>query len=235
VLQVLFQDKFQRLEVIPKRVWRELGYRDATLANPAIQKSFQRAMEIGPALLEPVACYDIFQIERVIPTSVKVKSGILFESRDLARRYQGARELAAFVATIGPRLEEQVGKLFNDGELTVASILDAFGSEAVTIIARRVKGLIQDCALSRGYQVMTRYWFCPGYGDWDTREQKKLFALVDGSCIGVRLGEACAMTPVKSYAGVLPVGSQGAKLLDFKEFDRHMDEWWLSTGSQREK
>jgi len=230
-MRILPQAEFQNLEVTPKGVWRRLGYSEPALASPAIQKAFHQAVEIGQTVLEPAACYDIFQIERVTSSSVEVEDGVSFESQDLAHRHREARELAAFIVTIGPRLEEQVEKFFQGGNPAVGYVLDVFGSAAVVTVAHRVRGLIQDYALSRGYQTMTHgycigdncpvyykacsggiiYWWSPGYGDWGTREQKKLFTLVDGIHIGVHLGETCMMTPRKSYSCVLPSGSQGEK------------------------
>ncbi len=219
MMRILPQAEFQNLETNLKEVWQRLGYPDPALASPAIQEVFHRAMEIWQTLIEPVACYDIFQIERVTPSSVEVKGGVSFESQVLAYLCQEARELAVFIVTIGPRLEEEVGKFFQSGNFSVGNVLDKFGSQAVSMVAYRVKGLIQDCALSTGYQVMTPYWYCPGYSDWKTSEQKKLFTLVDGIHIGVRLGEACMMAPVKSYSCVLPIGLQRLDLGLLKKKD----------------
>lgn len=219
MMRILLQAEFRNLEVNPKEVWQRLGYPDLALVSPAIQEAFHRAMEIWQTLVEPVACYDIFQIEGVTPSSVEVKGGVSFESQVLAYLCQEARELAVFIVTIGPRLEEEVGKLFQNGNFAVGTILDKFGSQAVSMVAYRVKGLIEDYALSMGYQVMTPYWYCPGYSDWNTWEQKKLFTLVDGNHIGVRLGKACMMTPVKSYSCVLPIGLQRVDLGLLKKKD----------------
>lgn len=228
MVQILQQTDFLDLKVPIERVWQHLGYRDLLQARPVIREAFEQAMEIGQTVIEPAACYDIFQIERMTSSSVVVKDcGVSFESQDLAQRHLGAKELAAFVVTIGSRLEKQVAKFFQDGNHVVGCILDAFGSEAVEMVAYRVRELIHEHALSKGYVAMTRgycigdvcpkykrcggiliYWWSPGYGDWDTREQKKLFAIIDGSAIGVDLGEACMMIPRKSYACVLPIGPQ---------------------------
>ena len=230
MIRILPQADFPNLEVDPKEVWRLLGYSDPFQASPAIQEIFHQAMEIGQTILEPAACYDIFQTERATSSSVEVDGRVSFESQDLAHRHQEARELAVFITTIGPSLEEQVRKLLLSGKSAVGYVLDVFGSAAVEVVAFKVRELIQDYALSTGYQAMTHgfcigkdcpaytdcggaiiYWWSPGYGDWDTREQKKLFTLVDGSHIGVHLGETYMMTPRKSYACVLPIGPQAEK------------------------
>lgn len=178
-----------------------------------IQSAFTQAVEIGQQLLKPAACYDIFLIEGMNSSSVKLH-GISFESRELVARCRGAQELAAFIVTIGPRLEEQVEQLLRT-EPAVAFILDSYGSEAVIALARQVRHLIQRYVNSKGYQVGERY--CPGYGDWDTREQRKLFNLLRGDRIGVKLGPNLMMYPRKSYAGVLPLGPE---VLEIKPDER---------------
>ena len=193
-----------RLEVELKQVWQRLGYNDSTQASTRIQQAFTRALEIGQGLLEPTACYDIFPIAGITPSSVKLQ-GISFESRELAARCRGAKELVAFIVTIGPQLEERVEQLLRI-EPTVTLILDSYGSEAVVALARQVRERIREYADSKGYRVGERY--CPGYGDWDTKEQQRLFSLLKGDRIGVKLGPGFMMYPRKSYAGVLPLGPE---------------------------
>lgn len=124
-------------------------------------------------------------------------------SQELAARCNSAKELVVFIVTIAPWLEKQVKQLLSE-ESVVAFILDNYGSEAVSAIARQVRQVIQGYASSKGYQVGERY--CPGYGDWDTREQRKLFSLLNGNQIGVRLSPDFMMAPRKSYACILPLG-----------------------------
>ncbi len=226
MLQIVPEAEFSNVEVSSDEVWRYLGYPNSSQASPAIQKVFHQAMEIGPTLLEPVACYGISQIGRVTSSSVEVEGGVSFDSRDLALRHREAKELAAFIITIGPRVEEEAMKLIQGGDSVLGYILDMFGSAAVDIMAYKVREIIQDHVRPEGYQAITHgicigkkcpayrdcggvvvYWWSPGYGDWDTREQKKLFTVVDGSHIGVHLTESCMMDPRKSYACAMPLGT----------------------------
>lgn len=228
MVQILRSADFTDLKVPLDKVWYYLGYRDPFQVRPVVREAFEQAVEIGQTVLEPAACYDIFDTGSITASSVEVKGhNISFESQDLAKRHLGAKELAAFLVTIGPHLEKQVTESFHDGNLAVGSILDAFGSVAVVTIASRVRELIHEYALSQGNVAMTwgycpgdvcsRYkrcdgirvnWWSPGYGDWNTLEQKKFFTIVDGTTIGVNLGEACMMLPRKSYACVLPIGPE---------------------------
>jgi hypothetical protein len=230
MLRLIPEAEFSKVEVSPDEVWRYLGYPNSNQASPAIQKVFHQAMEIGPTLLEPVACYDISQIGRVTSSSVEVEGGVSFDSQDLALRHREAKELAAFIITIGPRLEEETMKLIQGRDSVLGYILDMFGSAAVDTMAYKVREIIQDHVRPEGYQAITHgicigkkcpayrdcagvvvHWWSPGYGDWNALENKKIFAIVDGNQVGVRVRESGMMDPRKSYACVLPIGPQGEK------------------------
>ena len=229
MIRVLSQVNFPSLNVDPQRVWCLLGYTDSNKASPTIQGVFHRAMEIGANLLEPAACYDILKIKRVNSSSIEIDD-VLFESEDLACRFRDAEEMAIFIATIGPHLEEKVDKLIVTGDAGVGCALDMFGTAAVETVAFKTRELIQDYALSQGRRAMTDryctgmncpayadcggqvvYWWSPGFGDLETREQQKLFSLLDGSQVGVHLSESCMMLPRKSYTCLLPIGCQAER------------------------
>jgi len=223
----LSQADISGFKVDPERVWCMAGYSDPSRVRPIMQKAFEQAWEIGPSLLEPAACYDTFPITGVTSYSVTIDGDVSFQSRDLAEHFREAREMTILIVTIGPRLEKQVEKLFEERNSGVGCILDLLGSAAVDKVAYRVRDLIQKDALAKGYRAMSRgycigktcpaytdcggvvaYWWSPGYGDMETREQKKLFSLIDGNEIGVHLEESCMMTPRKSYACLIPIGPQ---------------------------
>jgi cobalamin-dependent methionine synthase I len=230
MLQIVPEAEFSDFNVPPHEVWRYLGYLNPTEARQDIQKIFQQVMEMGPTFLEPAACYDILPIKRVTSSLVEIEGGVSFNSQDLALRQRGAKELAVFIATVGPRVEEEAGRLIQSGDSVLGYMLDMFASAAVDILAYKVKELIHDHAQSKGYQAITHgicigkkcpvyrdcggsivHWWSPGYGDWSALENKKLFAVVDGSQVGVSVRESGMMTPRKSYASTVPLGPEGEK------------------------
>ncbi len=229
-MRILSEADFSDVKVEPDRLWCLAGYSDPSRASRIMNKALERAMEMGAGLLEPVACYDMFPIEKVTSSSVDVDS-ISFESQDLAFRFREARELAVLIVTIGPRLENQVEELNASGDAGGGLVLDMYGSIAVDQVAYKAREIIQKAVLDKGYRAMSygycigkncraytdcggvvAYWLAPGYADLETREQKKVFTLVDGRHIGVHLSESCMMTPRKSYACLLPIGPQVEKV-----------------------
>ena len=222
--------EFSNFEVPSHEVRRYLGYPDPVRARKDIQDIFQQVMEMGPTLLEPAACYDIFPIKNVTSSAVEVEGDISFNSRDLALRQREAKALAAFVVTAGVRLEEEAERLIQSGDSVSGYMLDVFASAAVNCLAYKVKKIIEDHARSQGYQAITHgvcigkkcsvyrdcggaivHWWSPGYGDWSALENKKIFAIIDGNQVGVYVRESGMMSPQKSYACAMPLGSVGEK------------------------
>ncbi|MBE9477631.1 MAG: hypothetical protein IMY81_00095, partial [Chloroflexi bacterium] len=135
MIRTLSQADIPDFKVDPERVWCMAGYSDPSRARPIMQKAFQRTWEIGPSLLEPAACYDTFPITGGTSCSVTVHGAVSFQSRDLAEQFREAREMTVLIVTIGPRLEKQVEKLFEEGNSGVGCILDLLGSAAVDKVA----------------------------------------------------------------------------------------------------
>jgi hypothetical protein len=232
MLQIIPEAELSNFEVPPHEVWRYLGYLEPDRARSDIKKAYQQVMDMGPPLLKPAACYDIFPIKKVTPSSVEinVNGGVSFNSRDLAVRQCEAKEIAVLITTVGPRAEEEAERLIQSGNSVVGYLLDMFASAAIDTLALEVKALIQDRVQAKGYQAITHdicigkkcltyrdcggvivHWWSPGYGDWVALENKKLFAIVDGSRIGVRVRESGMMSPRKSYSATIPLGPEGQK------------------------
>lgn len=249
MIRILNQNELPDVKVTTDRLWCLAGYDDPGRAPPIIQKIFQSVMEMGPGLLEPKACYDIFPLKEVTDHYVCIDS-ICFESRDLAKRFQKARELAILLVTIGLPLEHEVERLYNSGDAGVGCFLDLFGSAAVDQVAYKAREVINEEVRLTGYEAMSSgycigktcpaytdcggvvaYWLAPGYADLATKEQKKVFTLLDGGKIGVHLSDSCMMTPRKSYTCLLPIGPQTEKVSNRCEEGQTE---WITIGSLRQ-
>jgi hypothetical protein len=122
----------------------------------------------------------------------------------VAARLRRSRGLAVFVATIGPKLEQEVGRLFRADQPLEGYILSAFGSEAVEtwtdVLAARIAALVE----TAGWRCTNR--FSPGYCTWDTGGQRTLFELLPARPAGVTLNQYAVMLPMKSVSGIIGLG-----------------------------
>ena len=124
--------------------------------------------------------------------------------------FEGLERIAYCVCTIGPALEKEVTRLSGGGELLRAVVLDAVGSVAAEETAEHMDRRIQEEAAAMGLETSCRA--SPGYGDWDVREQAKLFRIVPAERIGVTLSESSMMMPRKSVSFAIHIAERPARL-----------------------
>jgi len=199
------------LSVDPKRVWQRMGHRDPAQVKPRVKKAFEAIYPQALALLRPRVAYRVLEL-----TDIDVQTHTLntpeahFSSSDLIRLFGHAKQLAAFVVSVGAELEAEVKRRSeNNEDLLNAYFLDVVASEALMRLIRDLRTCIQnDLDTQEEATVVTRYWYCPGYGNWDVRDQVQLFVALQNEAeqVGVRLNNHCVMIPRKSYSGLFGIG-----------------------------
>ena len=117
-----------------------------------------------------------------------------------------AKELAAVVCTIGPKLEKQVANYFNRDEPLRGLLLDGIGSAAVDSLTEEVCKFMTAEASSRGYQASSP--ISPGMPGLPITEQWQLLKMVPAEKIGVSLTSSGTMVPRKSASMVIGIGPQ---------------------------
>ena len=124
--------------------------------------------------------------------------------------FEGLERVAYCVCTIGSALEEEATRLSDEGELLQAVLLDAAGSVAAEAVAEYMDGCIREEAAAMGLKTSCRA--SPGYGDWDVREQAKIFRIVPAERIGVTLSESSMMIPRKSVSFAIHIDERPKRL-----------------------
>lgn len=118
----------------------------------------------------------------------------------LERVAPGAVRLALFAATLGEPVGARVRRLFDEGDAPLGLFLDAVASEAAAALAEELSGVVLDGAGADGLTVLA---YSPGYCGWPVAGQRPLFARLKPEEIGITLGPAALMSPVKSVSGAL--------------------------------
>ena len=193
------------LAIDPAEVLRFQGYkpgRDVPTAD--VRTLFDEALAEGRRLMAPRA------VARWAPVTRRDADALVVEGEALVIPHIGERwgpvdQVAVAVCTIGEALEQRVSALWAARELPLASMLDSVGSGAVESLAEYVNDLLCQQGLP-ALRVTNR--ISPGYGDWDVAAQRRIFRLCDGEAIGVRLNEACVMTPGKSISLMVGAGPE---------------------------
>ena len=162
------------------------------------------------SLITPDIHYRMVDFRVTDEEVIRIEGAIEFESKNLSEVMKNAEKLVCFIGTLGPGIEEEVGALMQDNDLSEAYILDAMGSVAVEDLVDKFQQTIKNECERVGKTVTLR--FSPGYCDWPLTEQKKLFSLFEPEDITVQLLDSFLMQPVKSISGVFGIVPQRSAL-----------------------
>lgn len=151
-------------------------------------------------LIDPKAVYAFDNVSRIDGDDIHLKSEHVLKSIILADTLQSGQEIAVYVVTIGPKLEEEASKLAKEN-LFGALTLERIGDIAVQKAGNYLRSKIQR---RMGNSISN---FGPGTGTgklFNINQQEVLFEILDPlKNIEVRLTPSYLMIPRKSISGVL--------------------------------
>jgi hypothetical protein len=197
-----------QLNLKAKEVLRREGFRGYSKIRPEI-KSLILELIAGVKkahLLEPAIAYEIRPIIEKNPRQLSLEGNFVLRGSLLPSLLPEAKELVSAVCTIGPKLEKQVTKYFNQNEPLRGLLLDGIGSAAVDSLTEAVCKFITAKASSRGYQASSP--ISPGMPGLPITEQWQLLKMVPAQKIGVSLTSSGIMVPRKSASMVIGIGPQ---------------------------
>ncbi len=192
-----------------RRMEQVMGYRGEIRPKGEVLKAFDEALEIAKPLISPKGIY------RLLPISLEGKKkirlgeggGAVVECPRIAAYMKRLGEAALFLATVGPRIEEEAERQQAAGRHLYALLLDAYGSQAAENTVDAMQAAIDEKLSGRGLVTTARY--SPGYCDWPLEDQKVLFSFLDAEGLGVELTDHCIMLPRKSVSALAGVGKPG--------------------------
>jgi hypothetical protein len=187
-------------------VLRFQGYKkDVDVPSAQVLAIFEEARAEGLRLLAPRVVYRAVAVIGGAADRIDA-GGERLHVPQIARLWGAIEAVGAGICTVGEAIETRVRELFDAREFPLAVMLDSVGSAAVESLAEHTNDLLCQAGLRAGTNVTNR--ISPGYAGWDTAEQPKLFRLCPGDPIGVRLNEACFMTPGKSISWLVGIGPE---------------------------
>ncbi len=157
-------------------------------------------------LLEPAMAYGIYSITEISHRQLSLEGNGVVHGPLLPSLLPEAKELAAVVCTIGPKLEKQVTNYINRDEPLRGVLLDGIGSTAVDSLTQEVCKFMTGEASARGYQASSP--INPGMPSLPITEQWQLLKMVPAREIGVSLTSSGIMVPRKSTSMVIGIGPQ---------------------------
>jgi hypothetical protein len=189
--------------LLPDRaaVLREQGVPEDARLTPEAEGALAAARTEALRLARPMGMYREITPHRF--AWVLEGEGLNAPDDVVSRIYPRASRLALFAATLGPAISETIQHAFRLGDYPFAYNLDCVASSMADAAAAYLQQLYQNTVHSDGWGCMR---YSPGYCGWHLTGQRRLFAVLDPSKIGMSLTESCLMQPLKSVSGVLIAG-----------------------------
>jgi hypothetical protein len=177
------------------------------LERPGMQRRLEGALGDLREVAAPAACYERHPIERVLHERLELAGGVRIGGGPLTSIVGGAEELYVAVCTLGAALDERIRQHRDEGRYLEMLMLDELGSWAVDHVREQLYEHVEAEVNAEGRYLSGA--LSPGESSsWPIREQRKLFRLVDASEIGVSLGAADLMSPIKSISLVFGAGTE---------------------------
>jgi len=161
----------------------------------------EQAIVEGLPLLEPAVTYRDLAIERLQHERLLLAGGGSLSGSLVAEHLGPAERLVVVLCTVGSRLEDHASIVLAE-DLLRGLALDGVGSAAAEALATAACKHFEDQAAAEGLQPTLP--LNPGMIGWPLAEgQAQIFALLDGSEVGITLTPGYMMIPRKSISLVL--------------------------------
>jgi hypothetical protein len=198
-----------------ERILRIQGYSDLKRVRPAIRQASEVAAAQAPELSEPRVAYRRVAIRAIQDGLLELSSGCQFHCRAFDQILRGCTEAAAFVLTVGPKLDALVIELADQGELLGALLLETAGWLCIEDATRQFKVHLRQQEIAMGRRITSRMG--PGYSykvdnamcTWPLEEQALLFGLFGAADLPVSLMHSSAMHPKMSRSGLFGIAPLG--------------------------
>jgi len=191
-------------------VLRAQGVPASATPDARVQALLDVALARVLELAQPVAVLEEVPAESF--AAVYRGDGRNADRTPLEEVYPQAGSLWLFAGTVGERLSAEIQRLFDDGDLPAAVMLDAAASEAAELMVAALERRLAARRNGRPRNAVLAY--SPGYCGWHVSGQRALFAALAPEEIGITLNSSCLMHPLKSVSGVLVAGHP-----DIHDFD----------------
>ena len=190
------------VELDPEEVWRCLG--PAGDARESLNPDVLQATEFAASASNPRGISRVLNVESAARGKVHFESGFIAEGKRLPHIFEGAEGAVFLIATAGPGVEDEVTRLFADGDDIEGVVLDAGGSAVAMNAAEQIQAQLMWELEQAGYKVGPPV--TPGTEPWDIEGQTMLFDVLSGDESGVTLLDSLLMTPQKTQSRMIPFG-----------------------------
>ena len=142
---------------------------------------------------------------------VNLVSGISFQSKDLSVLFSGSEEVLFVGATAGRDIVEAISSYSKGKDVTAAVVFDALASEMTDAALDWVTKFFSN-SLRRENKGLTKRRYSAGYGDFELKNQKTIYEVLELEKLGVSITEEFLLIPEKTVTALA-----GIQAIDEKE------------------
>ena len=194
-----------------ERILRIQGYSDLQRVRPAIRQASASMAALAPTLSTPRVVYRRVPVRSIHGGLLELDGNCQFHCMAFDHILRGCTEAAAFVLTVGPKLDARVIELTDQGELLDALLLETTGWLCIEDATRQFKVHLRQEAIAEERRITQRMG--PGYSykvnnamaTWPLEEQALLFGLFGAADLPVSLMHSSAMQPKMSRSGLFGI------------------------------
>ena len=151
-------------------------------------------------LAQPRSVWEIYDYDCQTQL-IQAKPPCQIQGEKIGQHLAGCEKVILLAATVGEDIEDDVTNRFNNGEYSMAVLLDAAATAAVEQVADGLEKALAPKMAAQGFGMKWR--FSPGYSDWPLEQQPELIRLSHAQSIGVGLSSSMMLMPRKSITAII--------------------------------
>lgn len=175
------------IQIHREELLKQIGYKEPP--QPRLLEMVDEVLGLLEELIEPKQAFKEIEDQKDLPPFL---IGAVL-------KYTGA-------ATLGPKFENKVKDLFDEGKPAEAYILDTAGSIAITKTGNLLWDEIRQDAAAKGFKKGLRR--TPGCRGIEIETQQWIFERLADPKLGITLTESCMMFPRKSLSFLARFGGK---------------------------
>lgn len=212
--------KPDNLRILADRMLRIQGYTDLERVRRPIREAAEQAAATVERLVEPEVRYRRVGVEACAGDELRLVGDTTLHCAAFPRFLGKCQEVVVFALTAGGRIDAQLDRHNDEGQLLEMLFLETAGWLAVEEISKAFTSHLRGVAKREGLTITRRMG--PGYtytskngeAEWPLQEQQFLFALLNEENMPITMLESSAMLPKMSRSGLIglaPSQSHGSQ------------------------
>jgi hypothetical protein len=191
---------------IPReKIFKRLGYRKGvTQVIPDEMRELDESLQYAASLIRLQGAGKRCNVEVRDMSQIRLETGSLFESRDLAKFLSDCGEILLIGATGGSDIVAAIQECTKRDRMTRSVVLDAVASEMVDASLDWLCNYFNR-ELMRENKRLSRRRFSAGYGDFSLKDQHSIYDLLELKRIDVDINESAILIPEKSVTAIVRI------------------------------